>query len=174
MKSIKLSICAVVLLLLSAGSSYAQCSFDTDKKDDFTGENVRSSRVRIGTLLYSWWLLMEQKGTKYYMTVQSASTGKVDDIIPKGSKILFKLENGKVVEMIVTEDCVPSHSVQSNTIVSMWLPKGELTKETMQQISESGISLIRMSIGGKDFNSPEPTNKETRKTRELAECMVKG
>ena len=166
------TLCA--LMLLGSNAIFAQkCNFDTDKKDDFTGAHVRTVKHKLGNFFYKWWILMEQNGPKYFITVQSAGTGKIDDIIPKGSKILFKLDNDKVVEMPVSEDCVPSHTVQSNTIITTWLPKGEISKDAMQKMSESGIVLIRMNIGGKDFDSPSPSGKETEKMRQSAECLLK-
>ena len=116
---------------------------------------------------------MEQKGPKYFITVQSATTTKVDDIIPKGSTISFKLDNGKVVAMTTSEDCVPSHSVgTNNVIITMWLPKGEVSKDVIQQLSESETTMIRMNIGGKDFDSPEASGKAGRKMMEIAKCLL--
>jgi len=174
MKNIKFSICLLTLLVLFAISASAQkCHFDVDKKDDFTGEHVRNVKVKIGNFFYSWWLLLEQSGGKYAITVQSAATSKIEDVIPKGSKILFKLESGKVLEMIVSNDCVPNYTVQSGTIVTTWLPKCDVTKETMQQLSESPTNLIRMTIGGKDFTSPDASGKEGKKVMESAQCLLK-
>lgn len=174
MKTIKVAIYSLILVALSSANSIAQnCNFDVDKKDEFTGEHVRNVRVRIGTLMYSWWLLQEQKGPKYFLTIQATATGKVDDIITKGTKVLYKLKNDKVIEMVVSEDCIPSHSVQSGVIISMWLPKGEMPKETMQQMSESPTTMIRINVGGKDFNAPSITGREGKKIMENAQCLLK-
>ena len=174
MRSIKLALCTFAIVAMSTTSSFAQkCHFDVDKKDYFSGEHVRNVRVRIGNLFYSWWVLLEQKGPKYSMMVQSAATGKIDDIIPKGSKVLFKLDNGKVVEVTLSDDCVPNHDVQNNTIISTWLTKCDVTKEAMQQLSESPTTLIRMNVGGKDFDSPGASGKEGKKVMESAQCLLK-
>ena len=162
-----------ILFVLSLAPVLAQkCKFEVDKKDEFTNQHVRSVRHKIGNMFYSWWLLMEQKGDKYYMTVQSATTGKVDDIIYKGSKILFKLENGKIIELVTDEDCIPSHNVVSTTIITMWLPKGQLSKDDMTQLSESEITGIRMKVGDKDFDSPDVGGKVARKIKESAVCFL--
>ena len=173
MKFMKYAICLLTLALFSATSSFAQkCHFDVDKKDDFTGAHVRNVKAKIGNFFYSWWLLLEQNGTKYNITVQSAATGKIEDVIPKGSKILFKLDNDKVVEITVSDDCVPNYNVQDRTIITTWLPKCEVSKETMQQLSQASTSLVRMSIGGKDFTSPQASSKEGKKIMEAAQCLL--
>ena len=173
MKKLQILICCLVLCAGGSNTVLAQkCKFDVDKKDDFSGDHVRNVRIRLGTFFYSWWMLLEQKGQHYYITVQSAATGKVDDIIPKGSTIYFKLESGKVLEMNTTEECVPAHNVQSNTIVSTWLPKGEVNKDFMKQLSESPLDKIRMKVGGKDFDSPDASGKSGRKCMESAQCMI--
>ena len=163
----------LVISVFTASHVQAQkCHFDVDKKDDFSGEHVRNVRIKVGNMFYAWWVLLEQKGPKYFVTVQSASTGRVENTIPKGSKVLFKLDNGKVVEMVVGEECVPSYSVQSNTIITMWLPKGEVSKDVMKELSESPMTLIRMKIGDKDFDSPGASGKEGRKMMESAACLL--
>ncbi len=173
MKMMKHTVCLLALFVFSATSSFAQkCHFDVDKKDDFTGAHVRNVKVKIGNFFYSWWLLLEQNGTKYAITVQSAATSKIDDVIPKGSKILFKLDNDKVVEIVVSDDCVPNHNVQNNTIITTWLPKCDVSKETMQQLSQASTSLVRMNIGGKDFTSPNASGKEGKKVMEGAACLL--
>ncbi len=159
---------------LSSFSLHAQdCKFDIDKKDDFTGEHVRSIRHKIGAVYYNWVMLLEQKGPKYYMTVIHEENGKINDIITKGSKIFFKLEDGTVIDMELTDDAVPIHSIPSDKIVTTWMEKGELSKETMMKISKAGISVIRLKIGSKDIDSPTATGKSANKIREYAECMLK-
>jgi hypothetical protein len=169
---------AFLLFLATTQSAFAQkCKFDTEKKDDFTNENVRSSKFKVGDFFYSWWILIEQKGPKYYMTIQSATTGKIDDIIPKGAKVMLKLDNGKIVSYTLSEDCVPNHNVinagtSNPTITSTWLPKGELSKEDMTALSQAELVVIRMNIGGKDFDSPKPSGKEAKKIMQSAGCFL--
>ena len=161
-------------IAFAASTSYAQdCSFDVDKKDDFTGEHTRSVRHKIGAIYSNWVMLLEQKGAKYYMTVIHEETGKIDDIIPVGKKIFFKLENGTVIDMPLTDESVPVHSIRGNNIMSTFTLKGEISKEGMQKISQSGISIIRLNIGGKDIDSPTATGKSANKVREYAQCMLK-
>jgi len=178
MKSCKLLAFFLLLTALSSTQAIAQkCKFDIDKKDDFSNEHVRGAKFKVGDFFYSWWILIEQKGTKYYMTVQSATTGKIDDIIPKGSKVMLKLDNGKIKSYILSEDCVPNHNVINTntanpTITSTWLPKGELSKDDMVALSQSELVVIRMNVGGKDFDSPKPSGKEARKLMQSANCFL--
>lgn len=178
MKSCKLLVFLLVLTALSTTQVIAQkCKFDIDKKDDFSNEHLRISKFKVGDFFYSWWIQIEQKGSKYYMTVQSASTGNVEDIIPKGAKVMLKLDNGRIISYLLSEDCVPKHNVinantGNPTITSTWLPKGELSKDDMIALSQSELVVIRMNIGGKDFDSPKPSGKEAKKLMQSANCFL--
>jgi|SRR6185312_13007576 len=167
-----------LLLLMFSPMILAQkkCKFDKDEKDKFTNEHVRSSRFSVGGMMYRWYILLEQKGDKYYMTYQIAVNGKVDDPITKGTKILMKLGNDSIVELVVDQDYAPQQSVVNNGdnpfIASMWLPKGQLSKDQMKKLSMSPIVAIRINIAGKDLDSPNMSSKESEKLEQTSACML--
>ena len=176
-KIIRLMVLAMALTVASSAVMAQKCKFDKEEKDKFTNQKVRSSKFKVGGAFYSWWILLEEKGDKYFMTYQIAVNGKVDETIKKGSKILMKLEDGNIVELEIDQDYNPTQNVEgagtgNAFISSMWLPKGELTKEQMQKLSASPIVAIRINIAGKDLDSPDISKKQGNKLRETAACML--
>lgn len=169
----KLTVLSAIVVATTLSASAQKCNFDVDKKDDFTGAKVRNARVQFGTLFNRWFARLEQNGPKYYITVQASGAGNSNDIIPKGSKQLFRLENGSVVEVITIEDCAPVQYVQQNArIISVYNPKGEVSKEALKMLSESPTTRIRMTIAGKDYDSPELSDKEGKKIMNIAKCLL--
>src|SRR5476649_2525648 len=129
MKTIRVVVMMMAISLIPASMVAQKCKFDIEAKDKFTGELVRSSKFKAGGAFYSWWLQLQEKGGKYYMTYQIAVNGKVDEPIRKGSKILMKLEDNTIVELEIDQDYNPQQNVENvNTaspfISSTWLPKG--------------------------------------------------
>jgi len=168
----------IALTVIPSAALLAQkCKFDKDEKDKFTNVHIRSSKFQVGGMFYRWFILLEQKGDKYYMTYQIAVNGKVDDPIKKGNKIMMKLEDNSIVELEVDQDYNPQQNVENTGtanpfISSMWLPKGELSKEQMTKLSNSPISAIRINIAGKDLDSPEIAAKQSKKLKETSACML--
>ena len=160
MKIAKIILFLMAVAILPSSMLAQKCKFDKEEKDKFTGQKVRSSRFKVGGAMYSWWILMEQKGDKNYMTYQIAVNGKVDESIRKGSKILMKLEDNSIVELEIDNEYNPTQSVEGTAsgspfIVSMWLPRGELSKDQMKSLSASNIAAIRINIANKDLDSPD-------------------
>lgn len=177
MKTYKILSLGLLLLLFSTMIlAQKKCKFDKDEKDKFTNEHVRSSKFQVGGMMYRWYILLEQKGDKYYMTYQIAVNGKVDDPITKGTKILMKLANDSVVALVADQDYTPQQSVVNNGdnpfIATMWLPKGELSKDQMNKLSASPIVAIRTNIAGKDLDSPNFSSKESEKLEQTSACML--
>ena len=170
----KIFLFAILFAVSASGNHiYAQkCKFDSDKEDEFTKEHVRSVKHPIGSILFRWWMLMEQKGPKFELTLQVSTTGKMDDVFAKGSKMLFKLENGKVVEIVADADYMPAFHVESNTIITNWLPKGVVSEENMKALSESPITAVRVNVANKDVNAPNITGKEADKIQQSATCFL--
>ena len=175
----KISRILLLGILLSTTSSMLlaqKCKFDKDEQDKFTNQHVRSSKFQVGGMFYRWFILLEEKGNKYYMTYQIAVNGKVDDPIKQGSTILMKLANDSIVKLVVDQDYNPVQSVVNNGdnpfIASTWLPKGELSKAQMTLLSSSPIVAIRVNVAGKDLDSPDISAKESKKLKETSACML--
>jgi hypothetical protein len=175
MTLLKSGILALGLLATTATVSFAQkCNFDKDEKDEFTNEKVRAVKHKItcNRAELNWSVLMEQKGANYFMTVENNVYTKIDDVLPKGSKILLKLENGNILSVTTDDDCIPSHKTVQWYIITSWFPKGKLTKEDVTQLSQSKVTSIRMNIGGKDYNSPSVSGKEGGRIMTSAGCLL--
>ncbi len=177
MKTLKTMMIMMVLFTIPNVLLAQKCKFDKETTDKFTNEHIRASKFQVGGAFYRWFILMEQKGDKCFMTYQISVHGKVDDPITKDSKILMKLEDNSIVELVVDQDYNPQQNVENTGtanpfISSMWLPKGELSKDQMKSLSSSTITAIRVKIAGKDLDSPEISAKQAKKLKETAACML--
>lgn len=149
-----------------------KCKFDKDETDGFTNERVRTSNIRLGKIPL-WWLIMEQTGNKYYFTYYLNVLKEVRDIMPKGTKILTKLENGTIIELETEQDIIPTHNVEGTVIVTCWKPKIEVSAEKMKLFSSSPAELLRTTISEQPTEPRELKGKQGEKIKDIATCLLK-
>ncbi len=161
-------------LLCSSMCSYAQCKFDKDKKDDFTGEKYRMVEQRISTLTTYWWMTLEQKGTTYYLGLKNITNNHIGKSVRKGEKFYFKLENGKVLTLEADQDYAPSvYSANGGTQTTI-IVKGIADEPTMKELSGSSIASVRLVVGGIEKTHNQIPSRQTEKVKEYASCLVNG
>lgn len=157
------------LLMLGPLAMYAQCDFDKDETDPYSKEHVRSVKHNFGNLRKMWVFILDQKGSKYYATVNMAEIGKFDNI---ASGILIKQANGNVLELAVESDVIPSVQIVGANINTQWLVKCVISEAKMKMLSESPIESIRVKMAGRDFDAPELKDKQSNKIMKSAGCML--
>lgn len=166
----------VIATLLIGLEGYGQtCKFHVDKIDEITNERMRSiQKLRLGNMSSLWWIFLEQKGVKFSAVMHIFRNGKSDEIVAKGSKLFVKLENGKILELVFQEDFIPSYKAGPSTgVTTTWDVNCGISKEQMQQLSESEIVFIRLKIGTADVDAPEASGKTASKIMEAAQCFLK-
>ena len=95
MKKLPFSVLLTLFILLLPTKNYAQCKFDKNEKDPFSGEMVRTYYTGIGKMGWNWKLGLEQKGDKCMLGLTIKWSGKHEDVMEKGRKIMLKLKTGK-------------------------------------------------------------------------------
>ena len=95
-------------------------------------------------------------------------------IVPKGTEIILKLENGEILKLATAYDASPktdaSSSMYSATIYTNYFYPIELTKDEVNKLATSKVVLIRYPDtqgGTRDF---EPKGF----TKKLADVLQKG
>ncbi len=181
------SLCLILLLCCVALTSFAQkCKFEKEETDGFTKEHHRlASSLRICTNPY-WWLQMEQKGDKYFFTIRISVTSQIRTTLTKGTKILTRLEDGTILELVAEDDIVPSFNVENDEsfaaqfnednpklLVTKWAVRISVTEDMVRQFSRSPIQLMRTTIGNTEYNMPKAIDRYTRKIVDMAACMLK-
>ena len=95
------------------------------------------------------------------------------DDIKAGDIIYCKLENGKVIKLVADNNYAPSHQAFSDgTIITTYLPKGNLDMADMKDFSESPLSEMRVMLSGTNIE-PNISSKQGRSLQEIAQCILK-
>ncbi len=170
----KLSI-AILVAVIPAITFAQKCKFDEDKKDPFTGSNMRVVAHKIGPPSWNWNFSLEQNGGKFFISMRMLRAGKMEDIYPTGRKIMLKLENGKILELTADKDFPPGYAVNSvdGTIWTNYIPKFEVDKAFITDLSSSAITDVKVTLGSQDIIVPKVGGKQTDRIMESAACLLK-
>ena len=180
------TLCVTMLLCSITLTSLAQkCKFEKDETDGFTKEHIRlTPPLRICTDPY-WWLQIEQKGDKYFLTIKIRTVSQIRTPLTKGTKILTRFEDGTILELVAEDDVAPSFNVENNEsfttqfngvqkeLVTKWTVRISATEDMIRQFSKSPIQLMRTTIGNAEYNMPRAVDRYTKKIMEMAGCMLK-
>jgi hypothetical protein len=181
------TLCVTLLLCSVTLTSFAQkCKFKKDETDGFTKEHHRlAPSLRICTDPY-WWLQMEQKGDKYYVTIKIRIVSNIRTTLTKGTSILTKFEDGTILELVAENDVTPSFNVEDDEsfanqltegkktlLITQWAVRISVAEYMIRQFSKSPIQLMRTTIGNTEYNMPNAIDRYTRKIMDMAICMLK-
>ncbi len=174
MRSIKQITLALLLAIIPAVSFAQNCKFDEDKKDPFTGGRLRTIAHKIGPPSWNWNFSLEQNGGKYFISMRMLRAGKMEDMYPQGRKIMIKLENNKILELTADKDFPPAYAVNSvdGTIWTNYIPKFEVDKAFITDLSSSPITDVKVTLGSQDIMVPKINGKQTDRIKESAACLL--
>lgn len=151
-----------------------KCKFDEEKNDPFSGGIFRLSAHKIGPMSWNWNFTLEQNGDQYFISVRMLRSGKMEDIYKTGQKIMLKLANGKVLELIADKDFPPGYAISSDGIIwTNYIPKFEVDKILMTELSSSPITDLKTTLGSQDILLPKITEKQSKNIAQTASCMIK-
>lgn len=156
-----------ILLFFSLIHSYGQCKTE---RDDFTKETITK---------FEWADWNTEKFTVSFhfknddgiLTLGYLYNGKLETIIPQGTEVLFKLENGEILKFQIKSDAVPKYFTIPG-VVTQYHYSFPITNHDIEKISNGKVDKIRLT----DPSKPEGTidtdffNKGLRKG---AECLLK-
>jgi hypothetical protein len=156
------------LLLLSFTTVYSQkCKVGADP---FTGEKVVSFDFSSRVIYY------EYKAGITHLEMVFNYNGVLKVIVPKGTELLFKLENGEILKLVTIADAPPKTAranqsqYYSTSFTSDYSYVMEVSKEDVGKLAASKVVLIRYpdTQGGTLDYSPKGLGKK------LADVLFKG
>jgi hypothetical protein len=172
----KITLLLAMFCLVAINGLYAQkCDFDKDELDAYSKQKYRMVKHVFGSMVKKWVFIMEQKGDKYYVTLNMAENGDfIRNVAKAGTDLLMKMDNGTVVTATVETDAVPSvQLVNGNTAInSQWMIKCVVTPEKLKLLSEALITGMRINMGDRDFDSPELKSKQGERIKQSAACLL--
>lgn len=155
-------------LLLSTSFIYGQkCEI---KADPITGEQTIQFKNKYQTLRF------ENKGTEltdFYTTF--SYRGEQNVTVLKGSEVVFKLKNGKIITLTSIADATPqTRLISETTIVSNYTYAFKITKEQINDLASDKIDFIRypsMDGGTVDLDVKGLGKIYASKITKGAQCM---
>ena len=98
----------------------------------------------------------------------------------KGEKVLLKLENEKIIELVLEKDVAPVADVLKYgpsggpEVIAAWVFDTEVDEKIMKRLSHSIITDVKATIHGKDFVLDQSLLKKKQVTRIMnaAQCIA--
>lgn len=165
----------ITLMFVVCTSSVVQakkCSYDIDKKDEFSGKTTRSTSA---TLAKSWKMIFSKSDEVYSISVYLLLPGEINTGVNKGDSLLIKLTDGEIIRLVSENDVAPRSYVAGTgayaAIVTDFTPLYLSTKEDFEKISKAGISVVRVFIGTQ-FMEVSVKKKDGKKISRAAQCIL--
>lgn len=148
----------ILLFFFISLHSFAQCDFIKNKKDDFTGKQIKE----VGTS----GLKIIQQDTSYFYEQTVAIVGASGFEVKEGSTLYLKLDNDSVLSLFVGKSQFKGTNASGASIVLCSIDKSQL-----ETLSKYKIVKYKMNGTSKDkegsFNS-----KQTKKLQEGVACLL--
>ncbi len=167
------------LLLLSAfigctTAAVAQnCKSVDDKKDSFTGKTVRHARLVIGNVRTTRWMVeLDQVDGQTSMKWNAVMRGEFNAAFPDGTIMLFKLEDGTVLKLGITEQTTPVSQFASGYVSTQYELKFNLTKEELTHFAQSPIEAMKVDVPGMSINNPPIKDSQKEPITRACQCLL--
>lgn len=162
-----------MLPVLLSFSSFAQkCDYEFNGKDEFTGKvkKVTKDKIKLGVFVY-----LERMDETYDLRLEFTYGGALEQGIAKGTEVLFKLKDGTILKLVTLEDHMPSKQVNASqygtSVTSFVNMKCGISKEELMKMAGSELTIVRLSLGGKEFTLEIPEGK-AKNLKQSAVCII--
>ncbi|WP_026725777.1 hypothetical protein [Flavobacterium sasangense] len=166
----------LLLLTLSVNAQKKDCIYDIEEKTDSTSLRVLPNvlmheKIFGNTNEYLFFTLLNDNGTPM-LSIQQLQKSKdfiKTNCIAKNSKIVLQLMNGKIINLISSdeESCsVLTYDAKEQDNIRVLDGYFYFTKTNYEELKNSPISLMRIQFAGetKDYVLKSELNSETLKT----------
>lgn len=133
MKNIKI----LLSMILIANFSYLNAQKCNVTNDEFTKEKIVSYDFNNRVVYY------ELKNDTIRLEMVFNYNGECNVFIPKGTELLFKLENQEIIKLNTFMDAAPNTNVSGNTVITKYSYKMVISKEQIANLATSKIILLR-------------------------------
>lgn len=167
----------LLLLTLSVNAQKKDCIYDIEEKNDSTSLRVLPNvlmheKIFGNTNEYLFFALLNDNGTPM-LSIQQLQKSKdfiKTNCIAKNSKIVLQLMNGKIINLISSdeESCsVLTYDAKEKNNIRILTGYFYFTKTNYEELKNSPISLMRIQFAGetKDYILKSELNSETLKTK---------
>ena len=156
----KKSLLAIIILTLSL-SGFSQCKVE---KDAFTNEKVVSYNYHNKVIYFDY------RADSILFEIMFDYDGAIKVLIPAGTELMFKLENGEIIKLLTIIDSAPMSKVESNSIRTKYSYRMILTRDEIKKMANSYVTLIRYPDTKGGFTDA----KLTGLAKKFAKAIYKG
>ena len=162
-----------VLLNIASVTAFSQnCKLDVDSKDKFSGEVYRKIDQRMGSITTHWNVIIEQKADNYFIALKHISTDYIKTSVSKGDKFYLKLDNEKVLTFTANDDYTNSYYAANGGAQTTVMIKGEVSQDILSELSNSSITDMRITLGGKDYIQSKIPTKQAKSLSKSVLCLI--
>lgn len=166
----------LLLLTLSVNAQKKDCIYDIEEKTDSTSLRVLPNvlmheKIFGNTNEYLFFALLNDNGTPM-LSIQQLQKSKdfiKTNCIAKNSKIVLQLMNGKIINLISSDEeacSVLTYDTKEKNNIRVLTGYFYFTKSNYEELKNSPVSLMRIQFAGetKDYILKNELNSETLKT----------
>ncbi len=179
MKKIHLVLAFTTYLITNITTVKAQekCKYDIDKKDAFSGKQIRSIKTPIlFTVLpvFNWQLFLNKIGDDYNIETAIVLPGTIPDFLEKGDSIMFKFDNGKIVTCYAKDRIAPRTTPKPSSdreFFTSYQVSYPISVDNMKSFTTSLVTNIQMNTGVR-FYQREISEKNSKKILKSSVCIM--
>ncbi|WP_420575239.1 hypothetical protein [Ekhidna sp.] len=165
---------AIISLILVAFSGQAQiCKYVVNEKDPLTDDIIRTVKTRLTGPTPFYYFYYIRNGSDYKFQVEVGDYGELSTSIPKGSELVMRAGNGKVIRMTSIDKADPEVINDFGSKITQYKVTYQMTEQDMTDIAESGIVFIRIKDMKNTFSDQEIPEAVVQISKENAECIFK-
>ena len=165
---------AIISLILVAFSGQAQiCKYVVNEKDPLTDDIIRTVKTRLTGPTPFYYFYYIRNGNDYKFQVEVGDYGELSTSIPKGSELVMRAGNGKVIRMTSIDKADPEVINDFGSKITQYKVTYQMTEQDMTDIAESGVVFIRIKDMKNTFSDQEIPEAVVQISKENAECIFK-
>lgn len=164
----------VVSLIVIGFSSSAQiCKYVVNEKDPITDDIIRTVKTRLTGPTPYYYFSYIRNGSDYKFRVEVGDYEDVKTKIPKGSELVMRAGNGKVIRMQSIEDATTEIIQDFGSKITRYDITFQMTEQDMMDIRDSGIVFIRIKEMKNTFSDQQIPDAVVEISKANAECIFK-
>ncbi len=172
MKSLIIALSIAALPLVSSAQ---KCKYDVDKADPFTKEMIQSTTLKIGPKVINgrknyevgWTMTFEKNGKDKFIAFKVIMFGKFDEIVEPGQKVLLRLEDDTIIELVADKQVLPVY-MTAMAVYTHYDLKFKTDDATLQKLASAGVTNFKMQLNEREIVAEITKGDKIMKT---AECF---
>lgn len=162
-------------LLIALASIAGKCKYVENGTDAFTGEQKRTIKTILwGNAMFNYltWVT-KQVGDDYTVELGLVFQGERNRPIDTSEAVIVKLEDGTTFSLYPKNETHPTSTVASSTIYSIYAPNYVITKEQLDKMAASRITMMRFAFEKNyDFDFNKRYKKNCEKLQKSIPCVL--